>query len=169
MTSANEIQIGGNHYKKGSYEHWDWAITVGLDYLASAASKYIVRWRDKNGVEDLRKAGHYIDKLIEVAPLIIHRLQLIRPAQKFIAVETRKFVRENALADHEASICYQLALWDDRDSLSEARGRLNTLILENITGPTFMTPRPAIYDTPTCYSEPEPVPLEDSNKHADRT
>jgi hypothetical protein len=28
--------------------------------------KYVSRWRDKGGVEDLRKARHYLDKLIEI-------------------------------------------------------------------------------------------------------
>ena len=28
--------------------------------------KYITRWRDKGGVDDLRKARHYLDKLIEL-------------------------------------------------------------------------------------------------------
>jgi len=27
--------------------------------------KYITRWKDKNGVEDLRKAQHYLEMLIE--------------------------------------------------------------------------------------------------------
>ena len=30
------------------------------------AIKYLTRWRDKGGIEDLRKAKHYIEKLIEI-------------------------------------------------------------------------------------------------------
>lgn len=35
-------------------------------YLAGNVVKYIARYRDKNGVEDLKKARHYLDKLIEI-------------------------------------------------------------------------------------------------------
>lgn len=35
-------------------------------YLMGNVVKYIARYRDKNGVEDLKKAQHYLDKLIEI-------------------------------------------------------------------------------------------------------
>ena len=35
-------------------------------FLQGNVIKYLCRYRDKNGVEDLRKARHYLDKLIEV-------------------------------------------------------------------------------------------------------
>lgn len=62
--SANERQVGGDHYKT-KYEHWDFVEDIGLGYLESVAIKYIARWRKKNGVEDLQKADHYIEKLIQ--------------------------------------------------------------------------------------------------------
>ncbi len=67
--SANERQVGGAHYQKGgSYQHWDlMADTVGIGYHMANATKYLGRWRDKNGLEDVRKAGHYVQKCIELA------------------------------------------------------------------------------------------------------
>lgn len=62
---ANEIQHGGNHYQKREYQHWDFVCDTGLHYLLACASKYVTRWRDKNGLEDLRKSLHYIQKAIE--------------------------------------------------------------------------------------------------------
>lgn len=62
--SANEKQIGGSHYA-GEYQHWDWAIDINLPYLESAATKYISRWRDKNGAQDVEKAIHYMEKALE--------------------------------------------------------------------------------------------------------
>jgi hypothetical protein len=35
-------------------------------FMQGSAIKYLARWKDKGGVEDLRKARHYIDKLIEL-------------------------------------------------------------------------------------------------------
>lgn len=63
--SANDIQHGGDHYKKRDYEHWDFVCDIKLHYLVACASKYVSRWRDKNGVEDLHKADHYLMKAQE--------------------------------------------------------------------------------------------------------
>lgn len=63
--SANDIQVGGDHYKKREYQHWDWVSDIGLHYLLGCASKYVSRWRDKNGRQDLEKALHYLAKARE--------------------------------------------------------------------------------------------------------
>lgn len=62
---ANSRQVGGSHYKQFTYETWDVILDWGLGYLDGNAVKYLSRWRLKNGIEDLKKARHYIDKLIE--------------------------------------------------------------------------------------------------------
>ena len=64
MDKANNKQIGGDHYK-GAMQPWDFIISNNLGYLEGTAIKYLARWRKKNGVEDLRKAVHFIEKLIE--------------------------------------------------------------------------------------------------------
>lgn len=64
--SANDIQIGGEHYKGRVHQPWDVIIEWGLGFLDGNAVKYLARWRAKGGIEDLKKARHYIDKLIEV-------------------------------------------------------------------------------------------------------
>lgn len=66
MPTANERQIGGDHYKGPDYEHWDWAHDCRLHGLPWTASKYVSRHRKKNGKEDLEKAVHYIDKAEEL-------------------------------------------------------------------------------------------------------
>lgn len=62
---ANDRQIGGGHYKQFKHETWDVIIDWDLGYLDGNAVKYLSRWRHKGGIEDLKKARHYIDKLIE--------------------------------------------------------------------------------------------------------
>jgi hypothetical protein len=64
--SANEIQVAGSHYKTQAIEPWDYVAANGLGFFEGNVVKYVTRWRDKGGVEDLRKARHYIDKLIEL-------------------------------------------------------------------------------------------------------
>lgn len=67
MTSANERQVGGNHYSSTSgLQHWDLIELYGVGYLEGCATKYLQRWKLKNGVQDLEKAAHYIQKLMEL-------------------------------------------------------------------------------------------------------
>lgn len=61
---ANDRQEGGTHYDK-PIQHWDYVIAQGLGYFEGQITKYVSRWRDKNGLEDLKKARHFLDKLIE--------------------------------------------------------------------------------------------------------
>lgn len=68
--TANHIQIGGDHYRKKSIQPWDamaaWMTPEQFKgFLRGNAIKYLARADDKGGVEDLRKARHYLDKLIE--------------------------------------------------------------------------------------------------------
>lgn len=66
MPKANDIQHGGSHYRKLGIQHWDYVVVNNIPYLEACAIKYLTRWRDKGGIEDLRKAKHYVEKLIEV-------------------------------------------------------------------------------------------------------
>lgn len=65
-TGSNAIQYGGDHYKGKRIEPWDYIVANGIGFLDGTAIKYLSRWKEKNGVEDLRKAKHYIEKLIEI-------------------------------------------------------------------------------------------------------
>ncbi len=66
MVNANDVQHGGSHYKVKSIQPWDYIEANGIGFLDGNAIKYLTRWKDKGGIEDLKKARHYIDKLIEV-------------------------------------------------------------------------------------------------------
>lgn len=66
MNSANEIQVAGSHYKTKSIQPWDYIAANELGYFEGNIVKYVSRWRDKGGVDDLRKAQHYLQKLIEL-------------------------------------------------------------------------------------------------------
>lgn len=63
---ANDQQVAGSHYKKQTIQTWDYIAANNIGYFEGNIIKYISRWRDKNGLEDLRKARHYLDKLIEL-------------------------------------------------------------------------------------------------------
>ena len=63
--NANKQQVGGAHYATKSIQPWDYIIANDLGYLEGNIIKYVSRWKDKGGVEDLKKAQHYLQKLIE--------------------------------------------------------------------------------------------------------
>ena len=68
ITPANAKQIAGNHYKQyGNLQPWDVIVAWKMDYLTGTALKYLARWKDKVGIDDLKKAIHFIEKQIEVA------------------------------------------------------------------------------------------------------
>ena len=63
---TNGGQVGGSHYKQLVIQPWDFIVANEIPFLEGNAIKYLVRWREKGGLEDLRKARHYVDKLIEL-------------------------------------------------------------------------------------------------------
>lgn len=66
QTTANETQVGGDHYKAKPIQPWDFIAANQLGYFEGNIVKYVSRWRDKGGINDLKKARHYLDKLIEL-------------------------------------------------------------------------------------------------------
>ena len=61
-----EKQVSGSHYKNYEVQPVEFCQRNKLNYCESAAIKYLCRHRDKNGIDDLRKAKHYIELLIEI-------------------------------------------------------------------------------------------------------
>jgi len=65
MSEASKIQIGGTHYASLAIQPFDYIAGNGLGYAEGNVVKYVTRWRAKGGVEDLKKARHYLDLLIQ--------------------------------------------------------------------------------------------------------
>ena len=64
--SAMQSQVGGDHYKKLAIQPMEYAFKNHLDPLQFSVVKYVTRFRDKAGKQDLEKAKHCLDKLIEM-------------------------------------------------------------------------------------------------------
>ena len=58
-------QIGGSHYKDMKIQPAQFINENNLPFAEGNAIKYICRHKDKGGKEDLKKAKHYIDMIIE--------------------------------------------------------------------------------------------------------
>ena len=64
--AANDKQVSGTHYKDKDIQPWVYIAANKLGYFEGNVVKYVSRWKGKGGIEDLKKARHYLDKLIEL-------------------------------------------------------------------------------------------------------
>lgn len=62
-----EVQVGGSHYKSLAIQPAEYSIRNGLGFAEGNVVKYVTRYQYKGGIEDLLKAKHYLDMLIEDA------------------------------------------------------------------------------------------------------
>src|SRR6478609_6749526 len=121
---ANETQVGGDHYRSKAYQHWDFmADTFGAVWFKGCATKYVARHRQKNGLQDLQKARHYLVKLIE----LIQQDRVRLPLPWGFADE---FVEANNMGQEDAAVFSSVAAASNGAELAHALGLLDTLIAE---------------------------------------
>lgn len=63
--SALDYQVGGNHYQQMAYQPLSFIMELGLNFCEGNIIKYIARYKYKNGLQDLKKAQHYLKFLLE--------------------------------------------------------------------------------------------------------
>ena len=61
-----QSQVGGTHYKDLKIQPIEFIHANNIPFCEANAIKYLCRWRQKNGRQDLEKARHYIDLLIKL-------------------------------------------------------------------------------------------------------
>ena len=66
MDSPLSKQVGGDHYKDLAIQPFEFIERNGIGFAAGNIIKYVCRYKTKNGIEDLKKARHYIDLLIDL-------------------------------------------------------------------------------------------------------
>lgn len=62
--SVKDQQVAGSHYQR-AIQPWDIISEWELDFWEGNVLKYLLRWKHKDGVQDLQKAKHYLEYLIE--------------------------------------------------------------------------------------------------------
>jgi hypothetical protein len=70
-SKANDKQVAGTHYKDMGVEPWDvvdtWPLEQRIGAYRHGALKYLMRMGSKDEhLQEIKKAGHYVEKLIEV-------------------------------------------------------------------------------------------------------
>jgi hypothetical protein len=132
--NANDRQVGGSHYQQQPYQHWDFVLKTNLPYMEAQIVKYLSRWRTKNGVEDLRKAQHFLEKLIEHFQSCNNQEQF---AGEYVShKETIRYIITNNFSQREAEIITLVALAEDLEELQRALELLKNLVAEQ-QPPTF--------------------------------
>jgi len=63
--SALDKQPGGSHYKKYKIQPVEYTVANNLSFLAGNVIKYVTRYKDKGGAEDIRKAMHYLELILQ--------------------------------------------------------------------------------------------------------
>jgi hypothetical protein len=58
-------QVGGRHYADMAIQPVEYIHLNGIPFIEGCVIKYVSRWRAKGGIEDLRKARHFLDMLIQ--------------------------------------------------------------------------------------------------------
>lgn len=156
MREADSYQVSGNHYRT-SYQHWTFVQRCGLGYLDGCASKYITRWRKTvKPVSDLEKAGHYVAKMLENVPAVFPPNR--RP-QRFLRQELARFVDANQLEGDDVAIMTALVTWETEAELQLARELIGAQLAQIVVDEGIQEAE---------IHEAKPVPLTDSNKHAER-
>lgn len=98
--AAMSAQIGGNHYRSLAIQPTEFSMRNGLDFCIGSILKYLTRWRSKNGLEDIRKAKHFVE-IREAFPHDIHP-----PRQ--IAITMLEYVTRNNIRPDDAEALYRL-------------------------------------------------------------
>lgn len=63
--SVLAVQHGGSHYQDRGIQPIQYIVANKLDFMQGNALKYITRHKDKNGAEDIKKAIHYLQMILE--------------------------------------------------------------------------------------------------------
>ena len=127
MSDANNRQVGGLHYK-AQYQHWDF-VRLCLDgrYLEGCLTKYVSRWRKKNGLQDLEKALHYTEKLME-GYTKGHILPLIAGPWRGPETSPSRFADVNGLDILEREIILKASSWATFEDLQDIHLRIRRLL-----------------------------------------
>lgn len=64
--TALDVQVGGDHYKKFKIQPVEFIHANNIPYIEGNCIKYLCRWREKGGLQDLEKVMHYLGLLLEL-------------------------------------------------------------------------------------------------------
>lgn len=127
MSLANESQIGGSHYKS-EYQHWDLVADTGMGYFEGQITKYVSRWRNKNGIQDLQKSLHFCLKLIELVEL--DKIEEWTSREGCLILADR-YCEINRLDLEESRIIKNMVSWSNAQDLADTLDLISGIIAKS--------------------------------------
>lgn len=102
MSNPYERQEAGTHYVNMGMQPFHFAMVNGWDAGAFSILKYLSRHRSKNGLEDLKKARHFVE---------LRQAEIGHALRPFNFVSMGEYVAANRLAGPDASSLILLQEW----------------------------------------------------------
>lgn len=109
--SALDEQVGGDHYRKLVVQPVEFISAINANFFQGNVIKYVTRYKDKNGEQDLLKAKHYIDFIKQFTP------KTFTPDTKEAADYLDRFIKENELSGKVKDIIVDVVYEDYDDAL----------------------------------------------------
>lgn len=131
MFNALDVQVGGQHYKVG-IQPTQFSHANHLSFEAGNVIKYVSRWRNKNGIQDLKKALHYVELLHDLC--VTYQTQYTY-ASLPIVITPEEFCESNDIIGKEADIIEKACMWNrrrDQTNVFDNLLELHSLIKEYI-------------------------------------
>lgn len=129
-STADLKQVSGTHYKS-DYQHWTMlrVLGYGCEYYIGQATKYLSRWRKKNGLRDLAKARHFIEKTLEIVEdegegFLTYggKVDIVvqDAASEHLDSHLRRYFKSNEIDDDTAIICVTIMFANGAQALRDA-------------------------------------------------
>tara|TARA_R110000772_G_scaffold48089_4_gene109898 strand:+ start:78846 stop:79247 length:402 start_codon:yes stop_codon:yes gene_type:complete len=106
---ARNYQVGGNHYSKMRIQPFEFTAANDLGGIEHTIVKYVSRWREKGGVDDIRKSRHSLEFLIESAPGLVAIRESRAPFDPAITAD--QYCTANELGPLEAEVVRRIYFW----------------------------------------------------------
>lgn len=111
--SALDVQRGGDHYKNLSIQPVEFVMKNHMGFCEGNVVKYVTRWRNKGGLQDLDKAQHFIQFLIEDSPYqtVQHFMSIAFHQRGCLPADS--YIEANDLSDEEGAVITAVLNWSN--------------------------------------------------------
>lgn len=128
---ANETQVGGLHYRS-AFQHWDLVALYGLGYFEGQITKYTARHAKKHKAQDVDKAIHFTEKLVELFQAAMYSPTHVtfmpgKSAEYHGMAPSVYFARVNNIGTHEEIVVQIMCQWQSLKDLKRLQSLLQTI------------------------------------------
>jgi len=143
MSQPLDRQVGGSHYKGLKIQPLELVVANGLGFCEGNIVKYTTRFRDKSGVEDLRKVEHYIElhfQMVSKEPWWFRvTREWLSTAEHMPAISPGEYCDANGIDDKRqryliSGVCFWRGIDSSRYTKTSMLNAVHELIQESTAG-----------------------------------